>query len=94
MSFKGGTSVSNYILISVCEREIMTEQFQSLEDAQDCMHKEMIDAGDIPEDIFNHSEYDDGDFGFGKYSAYVNDGVNHSNYDWSIVEIGGCDGSS
>lgn len=77
-----------YMLITVCEREIMTEQFHSLERAQKCMHKEMIEFGDVSEDIFDNEEYDNGDFGFGKYSAYVNDGLNYSNYDWSIVSLG------
>ena len=78
-----GIYMCGYMLITVCEREIMTEQFPSLECAQKCMHKEMTEFGDVPEDIFDNEEYDDG-----KYSAYVNDGVNHSNYDWSIVSIG------
>lgn len=56
-----------YMLITVCEREIMTEQSHSLERAQKCMHKEMIEFGDVSEDIFDNEEYDNGDFGFGKY---------------------------
>lgn len=78
-----------YMLISVCDREILTEQFNSLKEAQSAMHKEMIEQGKVPDDIFEESEYDDGDCGFSKYSGYANDGVNHADFDWSIVEIGG-----
>ena len=76
-----------YMLISVCDREIFTEQFDSLKEAQDMMHKEMIEQGKVPEEIFNEQEYDDGNCGFGEYSAYVNDGANHADLDWLIVAL-------
>lgn len=34
---------NKYILISVCDREILTEVFNTLAEAQACMHKEMIE---------------------------------------------------
>lgn len=76
-----------YMLISVCDREIMTEQFDTKEKAQESMHKEMIEFGEVPEEIFNEQEYDDGDCGFGEYSAYVTDGANHADFDWLIVAL-------
>ena len=79
---------NRYMLISVCERDIMTEIFDSKEKAQTTMHEEMVKWGKVPEEIFQEEiEYDDGDCGFGEWSAYVNDGVNHDNYDWLIVAI-------
>lgn len=78
-----------YLLISVYGRNIFTEKFASLEDAQEAMHKEMIEQGKAPDDIFGFEEYDDGECGLGKWSGYANDGLNHEDYDWLIVELGG-----
>lgn len=76
-----------YMLISVCDREILTEQFDTKEEAQETMHREMIEQGKVPEDIFDNEEYEDGDCGFGEYSAWANDGLNHSDFDWLIVAL-------
>lgn len=76
-----------YMLISVCDREILTEQFNTKKEAQEAMHREMIEQGMVPEDIFYEQEYDDGSCGFGEDSAYVNDGVNHADLDWLIVAL-------
>lgn len=77
-----------YMLISVCNREILTEQFDTKEEAQETMHREMIEQGKVPEDVFSEGEeYDDGDCGFSEYSAYANDGVNHADFDWLIVAL-------
>ena len=76
-----------YMLISVCDREILTEQFDTKEEAQETMHREMIEQGKAPEDIFAEKEYEDDDYGFGEDSAWANDGVNHANFDWLIVAL-------
>ena len=77
-----------YMLISVCDREILTEQFDTKEEAQETMHREMVEQGRVPEDIFlEGEEYDDGNCGFGEYSAYANEGVNHADFDWLIVSL-------
>lgn len=76
-----------YMLISVCDREILTEQFDTKEEAQETMHREMIEQGKVPEDIFDNEEYEDGDCGFGEYSAWANDALNHSDFDWLIVAL-------
>lgn len=76
-----------YMLISVCDRDILTERFNTKEEAQESMHSEMIEWGKVPKEVFSEEEYDDGDFGFGEYSAYVNDGANHANLDWLIVAL-------
>lgn len=78
---------TRYMLISVCDREILTEIFDTKKEAQETMHEEMVKWGKVPEDIFRLEEYDDGDCGFCSYQAYANDGNNHADYDWLIVEI-------
>lgn len=79
--------MDKYMLISVCDREILTEKFETLELAQQTMHKEMIERGKVPEGIFKNDTYEDGDCGFGKYSAWANDGLNHDDFDWLIVAL-------
>ena len=76
-----------YMLISVCDREILTEQFDTKEEAQETMHREMIEQGNVPEDIFDNEEYEDSDCGFGEYSAWANEGINHADFDWLIVAL-------
>lgn len=76
-----------YMLISVCDREILTEQFDTKEEAQETMHREMIEQGKVSEGIFNNEEYEDYDCGFGEYSAWANDVINHANFDWLIVAL-------
>lgn len=87
----GRTSVvrvtQKFMLISVCDREILTEIFPTLAEAQDMMHEEMCQWGRVPKEIFLEKEYDDGNCGFGEWSGYANDGNNHANYDWLIVEL-------
>ncbi len=41
-----------YVLISVCEGEILTQRFGTLKAAQETMHKEMIETGVLKEDSF------------------------------------------
>lgn len=60
-----------YMLISVCDREILTEKFETLELAQETMHKEMIEQGKVPEEIFENDEYEDTEGGFGEYCAWA-----------------------
>lgn len=36
--------MGKYMLISVCDREILTEQFDTKEEAQETMHRELIVA--------------------------------------------------
>lgn len=76
-----------YMLISVCDREILTEQFSTLQEAQETMHREMIEQGRVPEEIFDHGEYEDTECGFGDWCAWANDGVNHADFDWLIVSL-------
>lgn len=76
-----------YMLISVCDREILTEQFDTKEEAQEAMHREMIEQGKVPEDIFDTEECEDFDYGFGEDSAWANDGINHADFDWLIVAL-------
>lgn len=77
-----------FILITVEDREIFTERFASLKDAQAQMRTEMIQWGEVPEEIFEADKYDEGyDYGFSELGGWANDGINHNNYDWLIVEL-------
>lgn len=78
-----------YILISVCDREILTETFKSLHTAQKQMHKEMIEWAGVDSEVFSNIEYEDVDFnfGFGEIEAWAN--TNNCDYDWRIISIGG-----
>lgn len=78
---------NKYMLISVCDREILTEKFDTKEEAQETMRREMIEQGKVPEDIFDNEEYEDYDCGFGEYSAWANNGINHADFDWLIVAL-------
>ena len=74
------------ILISVCNREIMSEEFDSYEDAKAAMHEEMIRNGYIPEELINsQNEYQDYEYGFGEDYGYSNIGIGDSEYDWRII---------
>lgn len=79
--------MDKYMLISVRGREILTEKFKTLELAQQTMHKEMIEQGKVPEEVFENDTYEDCECGFGKYSAWANDGLNHADFDWLIVAL-------
>lgn len=87
------------ILISVVEREIEVRTFPNINDAQQTMLAEYLTAisGYIDE-IPDTSEFDfnnidtmneicSDDCQIGTASAWVNDGPNHDNYDWKIVEL-------
>lgn len=78
-----------FMLISVCDRKILTEQFDTKKEAQETMHREMVEQGRVPEYIFNidNEEYEDCDYGFGEYCAWANDGINHADFDWLIVAL-------
>ena len=77
------------LITAMSDRTILTEKFVALEDAQKAMHEEMLQMGQVPSSIFSLCSYDDGECGFGGYSAYANDGLNHMDYDWLIVDMEG-----
>lgn len=81
--------MKKYMLISVFDREIFTEQFDTEEEAQAMMHKEMVEQGGISEDIFSEKEYEDDEvgFGFGEDCAWVNNGFNNADLDWRIIAL-------
>jgi len=77
--------MKKFILISVCDRAIVTEVFDSMEEATAQRNKEMTEWAHVPSDFFDqHDEYEESDFGFGKYEAWAND---RCDLDWLIVEI-------
>lgn len=80
---------NRYMLITVIDREILTEQFDSYEEARKQMLSEFCYAADVdPEDCTELESECDGEFGYAEWNAYVSDGPNHEDYDWLIVSIG------
>lgn len=85
--------MSKFILISVCNRDILTEQFDTYEAARKQMLTELLEWGriDVPDEIpaaallGNEYTAEDDTFGFWKYGGYAN--TSKSELDWSIVEI-------
>lgn len=77
-----------YMLITVIEREILTEQFETFEEAHNQMMKEFCEAAMVdPADCTEEESECDEEFGYCKWNAYVSDGLNHNNFDWIIVEL-------
>lgn len=74
-----------YMLITVIDREIMTELFDSKEEAVSAMKKEMVDEAKVPEDALKtYDEYEETGFGFGEESGWAN---GRNDCDWRIVDI-------
>ena len=87
--------IDTYMLISVCDREILTRRLKTLEKARNTMHEEMRERGLVPEDAFdvaNGAETDK--YGFGEMYGWANDGIGHADFDWQIVSLGGCNEDS
>jgi hypothetical protein len=80
--------MKKYMLISVCDRDILTELFDTHKEAFVQMKTEMTEQGKVPKEVFDETDiYEDSDFGFGPEGGWANDGVNHCNFDWRIVNI-------
>lgn len=80
----------NFLLITVEEREISTEFFSTFEDAKAEMMKQFAECfsdEDRSEFDFEDAEYYGDEYGWNETSACLNDGPNHSNFDWKIIEI-------
>ena len=83
-----------YMVISIFEREIFAQQFDTLEDAHKQMMKELKEEFDkydyeydmTWDEIVRKKEYDDCDFGFGTDWAWSNID-DDCNCDWKIVKI-------
>lgn len=94
--------MSRYLLISVCDREICTEQFADLETARAQMLKELGeefagsdhdpgDGGETWERIATNTEFweyegDEHNFAFGETWAWSNMNRKYD-FDWKIVEV-------
>lgn len=85
-----------FMLITVCDREISTEIFPKFDDARKEMKTQFMECFNVThfvsmqddDDIdFEKDCYSDDDYGWGKTSAWYNEGPNHADYDWKIVEI-------
>lgn len=73
--------IMKYILISVIDREIYTEQFDDLDKAKEALVSVLKDnlRDDQEDDMYGLSE--------DHTNAWVTDGLNHDNCDFKIVEI-------
>lgn len=92
--------MSKYMLITVCERDIYTEQFDSFDKARKQMMEELkeqfFDFGNNRDEddeeyqewleISSNEAYLDLEFGFDDDSAWSNLDDDYR-YDWQIVEI-------
>ncbi len=76
----------NYMLITVEDREIMTEQFDTVEAAREVMHEEMKMWCGIPQEIFDAypEEYCCDDFAYGAAGGFAQ---GEKELDWSIVAL-------
>lgn len=74
--------MSNYkfILILVMDREITVFRFRTRDEARNEMRIQFIKAGGDIEENNEHATLNE-DF------AWVNDGDNHSDFDWRVVEV-------
>ena len=81
--------MTQVILITVADREILTTRFTSIKEAQAQMRIEMIEWGRVPKEAFEAKEYDkEGEYYFSEFKGWANDGWDHIDYDWSIVDLG------
>ena len=77
-----------YMLISVYGREILTERFYSFREAHDAMIDEFCKYGEIDPIHTGEKEWESNEeAGYSEWEAYVNDGINHEDYDWLIVNL-------
>lgn len=67
-----------YMLVSVCDREILIETFDTMEEGERQMKKEMEEAG-IPSQMLNaYKEYEEAY----EYAFYKNGGYYNGRYEW------------
>ena len=79
---------NGYILITVVNREIFTERFDTHQGAAKQMHKEMQEMGGIESEIFDGGwgqEFDGDYFGFDRWGGYIN--LDKHDLDWLIVAL-------
>ena len=90
---------NRFQLIRAEDRDITIAYFDTLEEAQEQMHKEMVYYGDVPEDYFDNPESDgyepdedeseEGyDRGYDSHSGWAYDVTgSHYDYTWMIVDL-------
>lgn len=87
-----------FMLITVCDREISTEIFPKFDDARKEMKTQFMECFNITHfatmqdadkiDFDKDCYFDDDECnGWDETSAWYNEGPNHANYDWQIVEV-------
>ena len=85
LAFKNGynkaISDSSFMLVTVTDREILTEVFPTYEKAREMMLNELKDCTKEPIDT-GLEEYETDSFGYYKWGAWCN---SRNDCDWSIV---------
>ena len=81
--------VKKYMLVSVYDREILSEIFHSERGAIAEMKSEMIQEGNVPESFFTKalSKEENNQYGYSREGGYSNVSVVHQNCDWSIIPL-------
>lgn len=74
--------MKRFMLISVVEREIGYLFFDKLEEAQKQMREEMEDSCSSLEEWLEDDEAEITDM-----YGWINEGNNHDNYDWLILDL-------
>ena len=75
---------NRYMLISACERDIITQMFPTLNKAQEKMREEMVEYGRVPQEAFQNDEYEGEEYGFDENSGWSN--IKQNN-DWIIIDV-------
>ena len=75
-------NIVKHVLVSVCERDIEVRVYDSLEEAQAEMRRQLF------EEVLDGrlDDYDEDDYSIDDYSAYAND-IHHANNDWLIETV-------
>ena len=76
-----------YLLISTYSGVIVTEQFATKKNAQEVMHRSMVECGNVPESIFVNDLWDGDGYGFDPESGFVWECLDRHQYNWRIVPV-------
>ena len=77
-----------WLLITVFNKEILVDRFDTFEAAQNRMHTEMTTEGRIPEKLLeDYGEYECIQYGFEKMGGFSEIGMLMNKYIWKIVSV-------
>ena len=78
-----------YMLITVFDQTIKDHFFDTLEEAQELMHDELVALGNVPFEIIQQKRFDNGTYGFIEDEAYSKMGVGNQTVLWRIISLSG-----